>query len=138
MSERDFEQPDAASGDTGANATNATYINSGGAVIEGDVNAGGDVAGRDIVTVNNYYQAQVDAALAEPVDPLADFEPLDFEPPTRLIGAGAFWMGRDPGPGVAEHETPSTSIELHAFRIGICPVTNGEFARFLEAEQRIA
>lgn len=59
-----------------------------------------------------------------------------FEPETVLILAGSFRIGRDPGPGVPELETPSAPVTLPAYRIGRCPVTNAEYFCFVRATGR--
>ncbi len=56
----------------------------------------------------------------------------DFEPETIYIHAGEFKMGRDPAPGIPEWETPCHVVDLPAYRIGKYPVTNFQFASFIE------
>jgi len=46
------------------------------------------------------------------------------------IGAGWFWMGRDDGPSA---ERPRHRVFTDAFAIGRGPVTNREYARYLDA-----
>jgi len=54
-----------------------------------------------------------------------------FEPRTVYVAQGPFQFGSSP-----EEETPSTipqhSVELPAFRIGIAPVTNAQYAVFVQ------
>src|SRR5918995_7378566 len=52
-------------------------------------------------------------------------------PEMRRIPAGRFLMGRDDGPA---DERPQHQINLPEFFIDRLPVTNSQFARFLETE----
>jgi formylglycine-generating enzyme required for sulfatase activity len=54
-----------------------------------------------------------------------------FEPETRLIPAGLFLMGSTPGPGVPDNEMPQHEVDLPAYRIGVYPVTNAQYAEFV-------
>lgn len=76
-----------------------------------------------------------DNRLLEPSqsDAKRPLERLPFEPPTVLIPAGPFVMGRDPEPDIAEEETPAGSVELPDYRIGVSPVTHREYAAYLAA-----
>jgi formylglycine-generating enzyme required for sulfatase activity len=47
------------------------------------------------------------------------------------VPAGAFWMGSDPPEG-AENEHPRRRVETGAYSIGETPVTNAEFASFVQ------
>jgi formylglycine-generating enzyme required for sulfatase activity len=71
-----------------------------------------------------------DGRLFTPLPPEwhADLPIAPFEPPTRLIPAGPFWMGSDTD---QEAERPRHSITLPAFRMGTTPVTNAQYAEFL-------
>jgi formylglycine-generating enzyme required for sulfatase activity len=73
--------------------------------------------------------------LAEP-DPLAwsVIERQSFEPETVYIPAGPFVMGSDEG---QPYEGPAHTVTLPAYRIGLYPVTNREFAAFIEATGRV-
>jgi iron(II)-dependent oxidoreductase len=51
------------------------------------------------------------------------------------IPAGPFHMGRDDGP---EDERPGHVVELAAYEIDVLPVTNADFARFLQARGPVA
>jgi formylglycine-generating enzyme required for sulfatase activity len=52
-------------------------------------------------------------------------------PPMVDIPAGTYPIGDDhSGYG---HETPAHTVELNAYQIGVYPVTNAEYARFIEA-----
>lgn len=55
-----------------------------------------------------------------------------FEPKTVLIPAGSFLMGSPPGEGVPSWETPQYTVELPAYRIGKYPVTNEQFAVYIQ------
>lgn len=65
---------------------------------------------------------------------LAPIELKPFEPKTVDIPAGAFLMGSLPGKGVPEFEMPQHEVFLPAYRIGRYPVTNKEYAEFLNHE----
>jgi formylglycine-generating enzyme required for sulfatase activity len=54
-----------------------------------------------------------------------------WEPETILIDAAEFIMGSAPGDGIPGAETPAHSVFLPAYRIGLYPVTNEEYAAFL-------
>jgi formylglycine-generating enzyme required for sulfatase activity len=54
----------------------------------------------------------------------------DVAPDMVAVPAGAFTMGSDDGP---PDERPSHSVELRAFKIDRLPVTNAQFAEFLNA-----
>ena len=54
-----------------------------------------------------------------------------FEPETILIPEGTFWMGSDPGEGVAAYETPRHEVFLPVYRIGKYPVTNEQYEKFV-------
>ena len=63
------------------------------------------------------------------------FRRLDFEPETARIPAGSFLMGSDrDGPA----EAPCHVVDLPAFAIGVYPVTNEQFARFIRDTRRVA
>ena len=51
-----------------------------------------------------------------------------FEPETVWIPGGPFRMGNDG----AQREAPQHLVDLPAFRIGRFPVSNGEYARFID------
>jgi formylglycine-generating enzyme required for sulfatase activity len=55
-----------------------------------------------------------------------------FEPETVYIPAGKFILGREAGPGVPPVETPRHEVHLPAYRIGKYPVTNRQFAEFIQ------
>lgn len=59
-----------------------------------------------------------------------------WEPETLLIPAGDFLMGSEIGDGIPEWETPQFTMYLPAYRIGKYPVTNGQFARFVQQTGR--
>jgi formylglycine-generating enzyme required for sulfatase activity len=56
----------------------------------------------------------------------------EYEPETVPIPGGSFTMGSEPGNGIPPHETPAHALELPAYRIGKYPVTNREYAVFLQ------
>jgi len=51
-------------------------------------------------------------------------------PPLIEVPAGAYWMGTDDGP---DDERPRHRVELAAFSLGRFPVTNAEWACFVDA-----
>ena len=53
----------------------------------------------------------------------------DPEPPVARIPTGEFFMGAD---DTEEDERPSHRVYVHEFYIGIHPVTNDEYARFVQ------
>lgn len=60
---------------------------------------------------------------------------LDYEPEMARIPAGPFLMGSDNHPPL---EAPCHTVELPAFAIGVCPVTNEQFAHFINDMGRAA
>jgi formylglycine-generating enzyme required for sulfatase activity len=60
---------------------------------------------------------------------------LPFEPETVMVPAGPFWMGSEPGPNVATHETPRHQLTLPAYRIGKYPVTNRQYGELVRRER---
>lgn len=59
---------------------------------------------------------------------------LDFEPETVRVPAGPFLMGSDED---RPEEAPRHTVELDGFAIGIVPVTNGQYARFIQDTHRV-
>lgn len=55
-----------------------------------------------------------------------------FEPDMVRIPAGPFWMGRPPEADVPSSETPQFLLELPTFYMGIYPVTNEQYAQFVQ------
>lgn len=58
---------------------------------------------------------------------------IPHEPETVLIPGGRFTLGSVPGDGIPPDETPAHEVDLPDFRIGKTPVTNAQYAAFLEA-----
>jgi formylglycine-generating enzyme required for sulfatase activity len=56
---------------------------------------------------------------------------LPFEPETVLIPAGEFTMGSPQSEDVPVHESPQHQVDLPAYRIGVYPVTNEQYAEFV-------
>jgi formylglycine-generating enzyme required for sulfatase activity len=56
-----------------------------------------------------------------------------FEPETVYVRAGEFLMGSEPGPG--EGDARQDRIHLSHYRIGKYPVTNKEYAEFVQANR---
>lgn len=71
---------------------------------------------------------------ADPFDPDAP-QRLEYEPETARIPAGPFLMGSD---GDDPAEAPRHTVELPAYRLGLTPVTNDQYARFLWAGGGVA
>lgn len=116
--------------DTPANAfsiPSVTHIDTeGGAFIGGNVNIdGGDLVGRDKVTIVVQSADEAHAMLERRNEEAALLQPVierkSFEPETVLIPGGAFVMGDEPG----------DEIILPPFRLGKFPITNREYAVFL-------
>jgi formylglycine-generating enzyme required for sulfatase activity len=61
--------------------------------------------------------------------PIIDTQP--FEPQTVRIAPGPFTMGSAPGDDIPVYETPAHMVSLPAYRIGVYPVTNAQYAEFL-------
>lgn len=72
-----------------------------------------------------------DGVLFAPLPPAHQpiIDRLPFEPETVYIPAGPFIMGTDEG---RAYEGPAHEVELPAYRIGNYPVTQGEFAAFIQ------
>jgi len=70
-------------------------------------------------------------------DPFADgaYRRQDFEPEIAYVPAGLFVMGDDGGPPA---EAPSHQVDLPAFGIGVYPVTNAQYDRFIRDTRRAA
>lgn len=77
----------------------------------------------------NYLLAEVEGAIVE-----AQY----FEPETIYIPAGPFLMGRPPDVGAPPAETPQHEVDLPAYRIGRYPVTNEQYAHYLQQTGEIA
>ena len=60
-----------------------------------------------------------------------------FEPETVYIPAGTFLMGTPPGSGTPVYEQPKHEIHLEAYRIGRYPVSNKEFASFVQDSGKV-
>ena len=60
----------------------------------------------------------------------------EYEPQTIYIEAGPFWMGSQPGEGIPPFEEGPHHIDLPSFRIGKYPVTNKQFAVFIQKTGR--
>jgi formylglycine-generating enzyme required for sulfatase activity len=82
---------------------------------------------KPLILLNDTYRVYLDELKPE-------IPPLPFEPETILIPAGPFLMGRQPGKDVPDHETPQHEVDLPAYRIGKYPVTNAQYAKFVEQD----
>ncbi len=116
-------------------------INSGGgAIVQGNVNVGGDFVGHDQITVvvqTPDEAAQVQTRLRLREELLSgDFVRKPFEPDTVLVPAGPFLMGSD-GPDDQEWEKPRHSVDLPDYRIGKHPVTNAQYLAFVQAKRTL-
>ena len=74
----------------------------------------------------------------EPTSPPPPIKPKHFEPETVHIPAGTFLMGSPAEDDTPEFETPQHEVYLDAFRIGLYPVTNAQFAEFVWKTDRVA
>jgi formylglycine-generating enzyme required for sulfatase activity len=63
------------------------------------------------------------------------FRRLDFEPETARIPAGPFLMGSDRD---SPTEVPCHVVDLPTYAIGVYPITNAQFARFVRDARRVA
>lgn len=61
------------------------------------------------------------------------FSSEPWEPETCLVPAGPFEMGTPADDDVPEHESPPFTYLLPAYRIGKYPVTNRQYAHYLQA-----
>jgi formylglycine-generating enzyme required for sulfatase activity len=68
--------------------------------------------------------------------PTLETEP--WEPQTVFIPAGPILMGSQPGNDIPNSETPQFTISLPAYRIGLYPITNEQFAQFVWKTGRVA
>jgi formylglycine-generating enzyme required for sulfatase activity len=84
---------------------------------------GGDIVGGDKVIHHHYHSVEPEAE---------EKPPLPYEPETVLIPAGPFVMGSQPGEDVLANETPQHEVNLQAYRIGLYPVTNEQYAEFIK------
>jgi formylglycine-generating enzyme required for sulfatase activity len=57
---------------------------------------------------------------------------LAFEPETVLVPAGAFLMGSLDAEEIPDYEMPQHQVDLPAYRIGVYPVTNEQYAEFVK------
>jgi iron(II)-dependent oxidoreductase len=116
---------------------------SGGVNIDGQqVTIGGDVVGRDKVIQAGTYiehativQAASGQTIEEPLDPNArTWGGVEF----ARIPAGAFLMGSTEDDALASNaERPQHTVEIaYDFWLARYPVTNEQFARFVEATHR--
>lgn len=77
--------------------------------------------------------AGIDLELLKP-----EISRLPYEPETVLVPAGKFTMGSSQGEDVPVHETPQHQVDLPAYRIGVCPVTNQQYAEFVKGAKHPA
>jgi len=69
----------------------------------------------------------------DPFNP-TPFQRLDFEPETVRVPGGPFLMGSDAD---APEEAPRHTVDLPGFAIGVVPVTNEQYARFVWDVRRV-
>jgi formylglycine-generating enzyme required for sulfatase activity len=60
-----------------------------------------------------------------------------FEPETSFIPAGSFWMGSDSSDPAARWETPRHEAMLTGYRIALEPITNQQYARFIQQVRQV-
>jgi len=89
----------------------------------------------------NRLKAELRALLVavnvEQID-LDDLKPekprLPFEPDTILIPGGPFLMGSPADPDIPPEQTPQHQVEVAPFRVSKYPVTNAQYAAFIQQE----
>ncbi len=59
-----------------------------------------------------------------------------YAPKTIYIAEGSFLMGSPEGNGIPAYETPQFEVNLPAYRIGSCPVTNAQYEDFIRETDR--
>jgi formylglycine-generating enzyme required for sulfatase activity len=79
---------------------------------------------KQILLLNNQDQ-QEDFSLEE-------LQRESWEPETVFIAAGSFQMGSQPDEGIPHFETPQFEMPLPAYRVGKYPITNKQYAFFLD------
>ncbi len=62
---------------------------------------------------------------------------LPFEPETVLIPAGPFLMGSQPSENIPAYETPQGEVKLPEYYIGKYPITNEQYAEFIQQTGRL-
>ncbi len=92
------------------------------------VQASGDVVAGDKQEIHHHYYGP------SPAPATAEKARRPFEPALVEIPAGPFIMGTDEG---QPYEKPAHTIILPAYQIGLYPVTNWEFAAFIEATGKV-
>ena len=144
----DFELPESLAGDSAPVPANQYHVY--GDVVQGDKVVGDKIEGDQISGVNisnaegiavgtgssvNIQKTVVQKQVIVQAPSARESPKLSYEPETRLIPAGKFIMGSD------KHdlaEAPQHVVELPAYRIGVYPVTNQEFAHFVWKTGRVA
>jgi formylglycine-generating enzyme required for sulfatase activity len=109
-------------------------VKEGGVQFEGEM-SGGNIAGRD----QHFYGLTADEVTdlflkLKQADQPAPKPPLPYEPETVLIPAGPFLMGDND----MSHAAPQTAVDLPTYAIGLYPVTNEQFAEFVQQSGRLA
>lgn len=122
-----------------------TSIDQRGQNVKNQVNVGGDAKiGHvgDILNINlppQFAEALKELLEEEAREDLTQkIEFAEWEPKTVVVEAGPFTMGSPEGKGFPEYETPEFKLDLPVYRIGIYPVTNGQYAAFLSDTNRSA
>ena len=104
----------------------------------------GDLTYGDKINVGNLQNssaiaigrgAQVHYTVIQQNPPSPEKPKQSYEPETILIPTGTFIMGSDTNEA---KEAPQHTLELLAYRLGIYPVTNAEFAHFIWQTGRVA
>lgn len=111
--------------------TEGTQINTGDHTHIDHIGDKFDTGGGDVIQGNQ--TVIINEAPAAAPNPLLTFKPFLFEPKTILIPSGTFTMGHEE----VRFATPSHEISLPAFRIGVYPVTNREYAYFILKTGRV-
>lgn len=144
----DFQLPDSRS--IGKMAVPSDQYHVYGDVVHGDKVAGDKIEGDHISGINisntegiafgtgssvNIQKTIVDKQIVVQGSAAREKPKLSFEPETLLIPTGNFIMGSDVHD---QAEAPQHVVELAAFRLGVYPLTNEEFAHFIWTTGRVA
>lgn len=96
--------------------------------VDARVTAGGDIVGGDKTEIHHHYYGALQSERAEEVPA------QHFEPEMVLIAAGPFTMGTDEA---QPYEKPAHTVTLPDYWMSVYPVTNREFAAFIEATGKV-
>jgi formylglycine-generating enzyme required for sulfatase activity len=90
-------------------------------------------SGRDVVAAGGEVTRTAVRGRPSSFAPGDRFKDFEDAPEMIVVAAGEFMMGSRDGDGL-ERERPQHRVAIKApFAVGVCPVTRGEFAAFIEA-----